>query len=577
MGSQLLSGLSTNSIFTLVYSLFFILGGVVVFMIGMEMMGANLEKAAGKSMRRIMSKAAKNRFTGVCTGAAVTAIVNSSAATTVMIVGFVNVGLMTLTQASSLIMGANIGTTISAFIISLSSAGGANIQIGAVFAIIAFGGLVVNMVGKTDRIKRVGNILIGIGLIFIGLHTISGAVSDMTSDADIHEVINNLFIGIGKGVETLTWQIPVLFLLGAVLTALMQSSAALTAIVITLASQGLISFAMAMFITMGANVGTCLTSLISSLSGNTNAKRTAMIHLLFNVIGSLIFIIPLGICNRQISIIFENMPIETQWQIALFHMAFNLITTALLLPFQKYLVKLACLIVPERKGKQGEEEPTEILDSRLLKSPPIAVGQTRKEILKMGDLAFQNYKRSLDMLLTRDISEQDTFNKTEEEINRLNKYITSFCVKLSAQEISELDERKVSSFYHVVSDIERIGDYAENITEYTETLIRDNLSFTDEAKAEVREMDFHITKLYENVTKVFADRDLSYVPAVEEHEAETDRMKALMKTTHIKRVSEGKCDAETGAVFLQLAADMERIGDHLHNISNSVKEYTKPV
>jgi phosphate:Na+ symporter len=281
-----MAALSSGAILTLIYSLFFILGGVTVFMIGMEMMGANLEKAAGKSMRKIMSKAAKNRFAGVGTGAAVTAIVNSSAATTVMIVGFVNVGLMDLTQASSVIMGANIGTTISAFVISLSAAGGTNIQIGAFFALIAFCGLVVNMVGKTDKTKRTGNILIGIGLIFVGLHTISGAVSDMTSDTEIHEVINNLFIGIGKGAETLSWQIPVLFLLGAVLTALMQSSAALTAIVITLASQGLISFAMAMFITMGANVGTCLTSLISAMSGNTNAKRAAMIHLLFNLIGS---------------------------------------------------------------------------------------------------------------------------------------------------------------------------------------------------------------------------------------------------------------------------------------------------
>jgi phosphate:Na+ symporter len=179
------------------------------------------------------------------------------------------------------------------------------------------------------------------------------------------------------------------------------------------------------------------------------------------------------------------------------------------------------------------------------------------------------------MLLSLDMSQKETFDKTEEEINQLNKYITSFCVKLSAQEISELDEKKVSSFYHVVSDIERIGDYAENITEYAESLIRDHLNFSDDAKEEVREMDYYITNLYENVTKVFSERDLSYLPEVEKYESETDRMKLLMKSTHIKRVSEGKCDAETGAIFLQVAADMERIGDHMHNISNSVKEYTK--
>ena len=266
-----LLALNGSDVLTVVSSMFFILGGITVFMIGMSMMGSNIEKAAGKSMRRLMGKATKNRFVGVGTGAAVTAIVNSSAATTVMIVGFVNVGLMTLTQAASVIMGANIGTTISAFIMALSSAGGASFSAAAVFALVAFVGFVFTLVGKSDKFKQVGAILEGVGLIFIGLNVMSGAVGDMLDNENVEGAIEGMFIAIGNGKETLTWEIIVLFLLGVLLTALMQSSAALTAIIISLASSNLISLQMAMCIILGANVGTCLTSLISSFGASVNA------------------------------------------------------------------------------------------------------------------------------------------------------------------------------------------------------------------------------------------------------------------------------------------------------------------
>ena len=567
-----LLALNGSDVLTVVGSMFFILGGITVFMIGMSMMGSNIEKAAGKSMRRLMGKATKNRFVGVGTGAAVTAIVNSSAATTVMIVGFVNVGLMTLTQAASVIMGANIGTTISAFIMALSSAGGASFSAAAVFALVAFVGFVFTLVGKSDKFKQVGAILEGIGLIFIGLNVMSGAVGDMLDNENVEGAIEGMFIAIGNGKETLTWEIIVLFLLGVLLTALMQSSAALTAIIISLASSNLISLQMAMCIILGANVGTCLTSLISSFGASVNAKRTAAVHLLFNVAGCLIFIFPVAFAGKYIAQFLNGIIPQTQWQIAIFHMVFNLLTTALLLPFLKYLVKLACLIVPEKNGGE-EQEDSDTLDLRILKTPAIAVGQVRKQLLKMGEDAFTNYKLSLDMLLSGDLSRKDEFAERENNINAANKSIVSFLIRLSLTEISELDEKKVSSFFRVVSDIERVGDYAENIVEYAQKLIEDKVEFTDSAKDEIREMDSHISNLYKYVCSVFADSDLKYTVDVEREEQETDRMNEVMQQAHIQRMADGKCSAEAGALFLQLAVNMERIGDHMHNIANSVKDY----
>ncbi len=566
-----------EQVMLVINSIFLILGGIVVFMLGMEMMGSNLEKAAGKNIRKLMSKAAKNRFTGIGTGAVVTALVNSSAATTVMIVGFVNVGFMTLYQAASVIMGANIGTTISAFIMALSSAGGSWFSVSALFALIAFSGFVITLVSKKDKVKRIGSILEGIGLIFIGLNVMSGAVNSMLANNEISEAVQKVFISIGLGKQTLTWEILVLFLLGALLTAMMQSSAALTAIVIALATPdpatglSLISLQMAMCIILGANVGTCLTSLISSVGASVNAKRAAAVHLLFNVAGCLIFIFPVAFAGKYISQFLSSFIPNTEWQIAIFHMFFNLITTLVMLPFLKYLVKLACILVPDKKN--AAEDNMDILDERLLKTPAIAVGQARREILRMGNLAFANYKRSLDMLLSYSLDGKDEFAETENQINSLNKYITQFLIKLSSQEISEIDEKKVSSFYHVTSDIERIGDYAENITEYAEQMVQANVKFSDHAVEEIREMDLHLTELYKNVEFTFENHNLEHIAEVVKEESATDEMLKKMQQSHIRRTNAGRCTPEAGSVYLQLAVNMERIGDHMNNVANSVKSY----
>lgn len=560
-----------EQVMLIINNLFFVLGGVAVFMIGMEMMGSNLEKAAGRNIRKLMSKAAKNRFTGIGTGAVVTAIVNSSSATTVMIVGFVNVGLMTLTQAASVIMGANIGTTISAFVMALSSAG-STFEIAALFALVAFVGILVNMISKRDKIKRVGNILAGIGLIFVGLEFMSSSVGNLTADGSpVKGAIENMFVSLGKGVEKLTWQIPVLFLIGLVLTAVMQSSAAITAIVISLASANLMTLPMAMCVVLGTNVGTCCTSLLSSIGTSVNARRAAVVHLMFNVLGCIIFILPVSLLGNQIAKVLSFIP-STEWQIAIFHMFFNVTTTLILMGFIKYIVKLACILVPEKKSVK-QESSQDVLDERLLKTPAIAVGQARREILRMGNLAFTNYKRSLDMLLSGKTDGKEQFEETERQINDMNKHITQFLIKLSSQEISETDEKKVSSFYHVTSDMERIGDYAENITEYAERLMVTNAKFSDHAVEEIMSMDMHLTELYKNVELAFADHDLRYMSKIEEEEEATDTMCKTMQQSHIRRTDEGRCTPEAGAVFLQLAVNMERIGDHMYNVANSIKAY----
>lgn len=571
--------MSIDGVLQIVYSLFYLLGGITVFMIGMDILGSNLEKAAGSKMRHLIGKATKNKFLGIGTGTVITAIIQSSSATTVMVVGFVNIGLMTLIQATSIIMGANIGTTITAFISALSM-GGFEFDVTATFSLIAFIGLLMTLFSKEEKNKRIGFILAGLGMIFVGLYTMSFTVSSLTeTPGEVRDAIINMFSAIGNGKTTLTWEIPVLFLLGLALTGIMQSSSAVTAIVITLASGNLISLHMAIFIVLGTNIGTCFTAVISSIGTSVNARRAACIHLCFNIIGCVIFMIPTIIWGSDIARLLESwMPGNVTWQIAIFHLFFNFTTTLILMWFIPQLVKLSTLLVHEKKGehKESSEDSDERLDKRLLKTPAIAVGQARQEIVKMGKLAYRNYKLAIEMLLSYDTSKKSEFAENEKHIDALNKYITQFLVKLSSEEISGIDETKVSSFYHVTSDIERIGDYAENIVEYADEMIKTGTKFSDHAVAEINEMDGYIDELYRNVEMAFANHNLSYAQNIDAAENSVDVMCDKMKEAHIRRTNEGRCSPEAGSVYLQLAVNMERIGDHMNNIGNSIKTYVEP-
>ena len=546
-------------VLTIITQLLLVIGGITVFMIGMKTMGSNLERAAGSSMRTMLAKVSNNRFAGVGIGAAVTAIINSSSATTVMIVGFVNVGLMSLTQAGAIIMGANIGTTISAQIMSLQSI---NINMAAVFSAVAAAGLVINMTGKSGRSKQIGNILIGIGFIFIGLQFMSDAVKVLTADEVIAPKLAALFLSIGNPF--------LLFLIGVVLTGLLQSSAAITGILIALAGSGLITIEQAMFITMGSNIGTCATSLIASMGTSTNARRAAVIHLLFNVLGCAVFFILMLAFQKYVveGIIFVSGG-SVERQIANFHTLFNLLTTLVLLPFLKPLVKLAQVIVPERKKMQKQGD-FKYLDERILQTPAIAVAQLRKEIVIMMDLAYLNFRRAMKMICGGDLSERDESAETEKRINQYNTELTAYCVRVSSCELSAHDEFVIGSYYHVISDSERIGDYAKHIVEYAEELGGDEDAFTAAAVEEIKDLYEKIDELYQMVRKTFDERDITMFEKINDLKVSIAILKNADCDAHIERLNRGECTPARGAIFLQLLGNMERVSGHMKNISNSV-------
>ncbi|MBP5242410.1 MAG: Na/Pi cotransporter family protein, partial [Clostridia bacterium] len=510
---------------------------------------------------------------------------NSSAATTVMLVGVVNVGVISLAQATTIIMGANIGTTVSAQIFAFSGAGD-GLSVTGIFALISLIGLLLTMIAKKDRLKQLGNIMIGIGFIFIGLKFLSTAVGGLVDNDYWGGKIEGLFISLGKGDHLAVWQMLLLFILGMVLTAAMQSSAAMTGLVISLAGQGLITMNMAIFITLGSNIGTCFTSIIASFGTNVNARRTALVHLSFNVIGGILFIIPMLFVQGYVADFLlyissfgsgEINETVVQHAVAHFHLAFNVITTLLLLPFTDLLVKFVSGIIPPSKEEslKNGHALLHFIDPRFLESPPIAVPQVRKEILGMGNLAFANYKRSLKMLTELDFSEKTEFDKTEDTINDLNKSITSFCIKLSSKDLSIADEKKISAFFRNVSDLERIGDYAQNITEYAERLKEDNGNFSADALAEIEAVDEKITVLFNAVMECFENRNLNSQKLIDDTENDIDRLTDDMQAAHIERMNEGLCNPATGALYLQLSGNLERIADHMVNVAKSVKTYVK--
>lgn len=549
----------------IIENVFYLLGGVAVMMFGMRVMSSNLEKVAGNNMKKLLGKMTTNRFAGVGVGAVVTAIINSSTATTVMLVGFVNIGLMTLNQACAVIMGANIGTTITAQIMSLSGVGAFNVS--SVFALIALVGLVFIMIFKNDKLNKTGFILMGIGLIFIALQVVSVSVPYLIyknpkageAERELYPFFRTLFNGN---------MFPLLLMLiGIVLTALVHSSAAITGILIALGSA--ISMKTAMFIILGSNIGTCVTALVSSMGTSTNAKRTAVIHLLFNVFGAVLFIAPIWIWGNEIAGILAHLGGGTSRQIANFHTIFNILTTVLLLPFLNLIVKLATKIIPESKS---EQKVRTYIDDRLLETPVIAVSQVKKEIIEMADLARSNLDRSLDQLLSGDYSGEEEMKETEVLINLKNKEIAKFLTKLMSCELSKRDDMAISTYFHVITDLERVGDYAENIMEYSDRMRELELKFSKSATEEITTCKTLLDDLFEKSMKAFTDVDYDLLSAVDEVEEKIDDVTMQMENSHIQRLKDGECSPEVGSIFLQAASNMERIGDHMTNVAFGIKK-----
>ena len=555
---------------TIYYNIFFMLGGIAIMMFGMKFMGSNLEQLAGNKMKKMLGKMTSNRFAGVGVGAAVTAIINSSTATTVMLVGFVNVGLMSLAQATSVIMGANIGTTITAQVLSLSG-GGQGLDMNAIASVVAASGMVITMAVKSDKLKKLGYIFVGVGMIFIGLKIMSVSVNSIiyTKNENGEKELLPLFATIFQNENIFPL---LLILIGMILTALIQSSAAITGILIALGSA--INFRTAVFIILGSNIGTCITSIISSVGTSTNAKRTAIIHLLFNLFGCVISIVPIWVWTSGFEGLMRSVSGDSMERIiANFHTLFNLVTTIVLLPFTSVIVKLAIKIIPDRSGDVLDEYKFAYIDNRFLETPAIAVDSVKKELVRMSGLAKENVNFASEMLLNTDKDNIERIRKNEDVINHLNKSITAYLTKLMSKDLSNEDDKKAGSYYHVVSDIERVGDYAENIMEYAERLRKDELSFSEDAKKELNELVEKVNSLYDYSFTAFNDRNIGLLDKVEIVEEDIDEMSLSLENRHIDRVKNGICTAELGSIYLQTVSNLERVADHITNVAFSIRKY----
>ncbi len=551
----------------MVWNLLFMFGGVAVMMIGMKLMGASLEKVAGGGMKKMLGKVTSNRLAGVGVGLGVTCIIQSSTATTVMLVGFVNIGLLNLMQATNVIMGANIGTTITAHIVSLSGVG--VVDIGAIAAGIGLIGVMMSMLSSNRKVANVGEILTGLGLIFVGLEFISSYAKKIMFLADGNPQVWAQTIFAGDHFPLL------LILIGIVITALVHSSSTITSLMVVLGSIGILPFRNAMFLALGSNIGTCVTSIMSSIGTSTNAKRTAFVHLTFNTFGCLVFLAPLWIWNNQIVSLFASMSSDVGSQLAIFHTLFNIATTLILLPLTNVLVKFVCKLVPEKKGAEGDELRLEHVDELMLATPAVAVSNVKYEILAMSKIAKENLNLTVEMLLDPKVDNAEKVRKNEEKLNFLNKAITSFLTKLMGKDVSVTDDRKIGSYYHVVSDLERVGDYAENIMEYSVKLREENSALSESAVLELKNMTDKINHLFDLSMDAFDQRNVALLDEVYHLEEEIDDINDELGEKHIERLKKGLCNAQSGSTYLQTASNLERVADHIYNVATSIKKYAQ--
>ena len=553
----------------------YLLAGLGAFLIGLKVMGENLETLAGDRLKVLFTKISDNRFLGVATGAITTVLTQSSTATTVMVVGFVNTGIMTLIQATAIIMGANIGTTMTAYLIALQ-----DIPVAAAFASLAGVGVFMQMI-KKSKVKNIGTILTGIGMLFIGLYVMASAMSGVTKIVnDAGEPVVSVAI---LKVASMPAAPILLLILGAILTIIVQSSAGTTAILVGLCSAGAMELEPALYITLGMNVGTCLTALVSSIGATTGAKRASMIHLLFNVIGTILFGIVLVVFNEPMMKFVKSVRIGTKdsmiisMQIAVFHTMFNVTTTLVLLPLIKQFTQLASLIVPESKTKVERPEDLiykfKYLDSRLLNTPSIAMAMLREEIYAMYLDAKTNLELSVEMIMSKNLDRKEEFANREKHINFVNKEITKFLVQISNEDITFENEQEIAAYYHNVSDIERIGDYAENIVEYAEELIKAGVDFTEPCKEEIEDMTKAVYQELEAGYTAFKQKSLKEYDEIAAYEDLVDTYYNQLSENHIIRLNQGLCNAEAGSIFISLIGNLERIGDHSMNVTKSMLNY----
>lgn len=551
-----------------IQTIFFMIASIGALLLGLDMLSKNVTKLFSRGLKKLFNKTSRNKLVGVGIGALVTVIMQSSAATTVMVVGFVNTGIMTLFQATSIIMGANIGTTITAQLAALNS-----FDFGA-YAIVFCGiGVFVHALGKKENIKTLGVALAGLGLLFLGLKCMDLAInSTYEGSYVVKESIGNVLASIDGSLAPL-----ILFLLGILLTAAVQSSALITTIIITFAGAGIYIGGGAgatalnnnvLFLILGTNIGTCVTALISSVGATTNAKRASIIHLLFNSLGAIVFIIILVIFKNFMINTFGKWFTEPATQIAMFHTAFNIICTLLFLPFTKIFVKLSEFFIRDKEPEK--DQVTTYIDNRLLKTPSVALHQVRKELGLMYTKSVQLLNVAFDAFLQKDNTKHEKVNDGNDALIATNEQVTGYLVRLANEDLVYEDECTISAFYNVLNDILRIGEIADNVCKYTEQMIAQDLVFSDPVFLQLGFYKSKINSLYEKSDEVFLTKNIDKIGSVDEIEDEIDEMRKVLISDHFERLNRGECKNENSGVYVNLVNNLERAADHMTYISHSV-------
>ncbi len=538
-----------------VFDVLTLIGGLCLFLFGMNVMGDALERRAGGSLNKILAKLTKNKLTGFLTGLGVTGVIQSSSATTVMVVGFVNSGIMTLKQSISVIMGANIGTTVTAWILSLGGISGDSLFIkllkpSSFTPVLALIGTILLMFSKSGKKKDTGTILLGFATLMFGMETMSGSVSGL---AEIEE-FKNMF---------LIFRNPILGVLaGTVLTAIIQSSSASVGILQALAVTGQVSYGAAIPIIMGQNIGTCVTAMLSSVGTTKNAKRAAVVHLSFNVIGTVIWLTVFGIVSAVFKPALLNMP-ATLPGIAVTHSLFNIACTALLLPASSLLEKLAMKLVPD----SGSEVKISELDERLLATPPIALERCGVLVKKMAELSVTSLKESMNMLFGYDSHTADEIRENEDKADHYEDILGTYLVKLSGHQISDSDSCTVSKLLKAIGDFERISDHSVNIVESAEEINQKQIAFSETARSEIEVMCGAVSEILTISYNAFMNNSVETAKTVEPLEQVIDGLKKKLRNNHIARLKKGDCSIEAGFVWADLLTNLERVADHCSNVA----------
>ncbi|MDD5963139.1 MAG: Na/Pi cotransporter family protein [bacterium] len=552
-------------------SILTLIAGIGIFLIACQLMSSNLETASSNKLKQLFSKASKNKWIGVGIGTVGTAAIQSSGATTVMTIGFVNAGIISLTQAATIIYGANIGTTVTAQIVALGMSGANSLSTSVIFSAFAGLGAFISLFSKRSNLKTWGGILTGFGMLFVGLELMSDSMKEFAALEGVKLFLAN----IGNPL--------LLVLIGAVFTAIIQSSSVMTSIALAMLVSGLIDLSQGIYITMGSNIGSCIVAIIAGLTSGINAKRTALMHMLFNTAGVIIFLLialVLSIASGgdlSFGVLFESLtPGAPQVQLAMFHTFFNVTTVLVMMPLTEALVNLVVKMIPNSSVEEKEVNKLNFIDNNMLRTPPLAVVQTKREIIEMSKIAMENYDRAMHAITTLDLSEREVFDKTESRLNFINKELVNFVVKLTGERaLSEKDHIYLTTTFRSVRDVERIGDYAVNIMEYADNLIKLRQSFSENARSEITQLNKMVHQLYDKVVKAYSDEDLAALDEANVIEEQIDEYTKMMEDNHIKRMGEGLCNASVGAQYLEMSSNAERIADHLINVAKVIRTYKR--